>query len=84
MPPRNPDPNAEVNLLRKESDRMRRENKNLHQTLKAQSSQIEELEKKLKRKTEHMRVGELAFPINTVRFRIPSKAGKRRKHSRKN
>jgi predicted RNase H-like nuclease (RuvC/YqgF family) len=42
--------------MRKESDRMRRENKNLQQTLKTQSEQIEDLEKKLKRRTEHMRV----------------------------
>jgi predicted RNase H-like nuclease (RuvC/YqgF family) len=56
FPQRNPDPNAEVNILRKENDRMRRENKNLQQTLTTQSDQIEDLEKKLKRRTEHMRV----------------------------
>lgn len=55
LPQRNPDPNAEVNILRKESDRMRRENKNLQQTLKNQADQIQDLEKKLKRKTEHMK-----------------------------
>lgn len=56
FPQRNLDPNAEINILRKESDRMRRENKNLQQTLKSQTEQIENLEKKLKRRTEHMRV----------------------------
>ncbi|CAD5205740.1 unnamed protein product [Bursaphelenchus okinawaensis] len=48
---RNPDPNAEVNVFRRDCERLKREVNNLQKTNEEQRGKIEEMEKKAKKQT---------------------------------
>ncbi|KAI6178753.1 hypothetical protein M3Y98_00535800 [Aphelenchoides besseyi] len=52
---RDPDPNAEVNLLRRENERLRRDAKRVTTKSQEQSQRLEQLEEKLRRHSENVR-----------------------------